>query len=99
MHYAEKRCALPEWELALSSAARRQRILPKAVLAGVTASAIHGGHRFSRDADHVPTDPRHRFDEALVQLELVAGWKTARIQCPVRIFLAASMTSTQGFAN
>jgi hypothetical protein len=76
---------LPDWELVLSSAARLQRILPDAVLVGGTASAIHAEHRFSRDADHVLTDLRHRFDEVLAQLESVAGWKTARIQRPVQI--------------
>jgi hypothetical protein len=76
---------LPDWELVLSSAARLQRILPEAVLVGGTASAIHAGHRFSRDADHVLTDLRQRFDEVLAQLESVAGWKTARVQRPVQI--------------
>jgi len=76
---------LPEWELVLSSAARLQRILPNAVLVGGTASAIHAEHRFSRDADHVLTDLRSRFDEVLAQLESVAGWKTARVQRPVQI--------------
>jgi hypothetical protein len=76
---------LPDWELVLSSAARLQRILPDAVLVGGTASAIHAEHRFSRDADHVLTDLRHRFDEVLTELESVAGWKTARVQRPVLI--------------
>ncbi|MCL2829134.1 MAG: hypothetical protein FWD77_00155 [Betaproteobacteria bacterium] len=76
---------LADWELILSSAARLQRILPDAVLVGGTASAIHAGHRFSRDADHVLSDLRHRFDEVLAQLESVAGWKTARVQRPVQI--------------
>jgi len=81
----ESTAALPDWELVLSSAARLQRILPDAVLVGGTASAIHAGHRFSRDADHVLTDPRHRFDDVLAQLESVASWKTARVQRPVQI--------------
>lgn len=76
---------LPDWELVLSSAARLQRILPGAVLVGGTASAIHAEHRFSRDADHVLTDLRDRFDEVLAELESVAGWKTARVQRPVQI--------------
>ncbi|MDR3086418.1 MAG: hypothetical protein LBU45_00450 [Azoarcus sp.] len=76
---------LPDWERVLSSAARLQRILPDAVLVGGTAPAIHAEHRFSRDADHVLTDLRHRFDEVLTQLESVAGWKTARVQRPVQI--------------
>jgi hypothetical protein len=76
---------LPEWELVLSSAARLQRILPEAVLVGGTASAIHAQHRFSRDAVHVLTDLRSRFDDVLKELESVAGWKTARVQRPVQI--------------
>ena len=76
---------LPDWELVLSSAARLQRILPDAVLVGGTASAIHAEHRFSRGADHVLTDLRHRFDDVLAELESVAGWKTARVQRPVQI--------------
>jgi len=75
----------PDWDLVLSAAARLQGILPAAVLVGGTASAIHAEHRFSRDADHVLTDLRHRFDAVLMQLESVAGWKTARVQRPVQI--------------
>lgn len=80
-----KNAPLPDWELVLSAAARLQSIFPDAVLVGGTASAIHAGHRFSRDADHVLTDLRHRFDDVLAQLESVAGWKTARVQRPVQI--------------
>ena len=76
---------LPDWELVLSAAARLQRIFPDAVLVGGTASAIHAQHRLSRDADHVLTDLRHRFDDVLKVLESVAGWKTARVQRPVQI--------------
>jgi hypothetical protein len=60
-------------------------LLPDAVLVGGTASAIHARHRFSRDADHVLPGLREHFDEILVQLESVAGWKTARVQRPVQI--------------
>jgi len=56
---------LPDWELVLSSAAHLQRILPDAVLVGGTASALYADHRLSRDADHVLTDLRSRFDEVL----------------------------------
>ncbi len=80
-----KNTSLPDWELVLSAAARLQRILPEAVLVGGTASAIHAGHRFSRDADHVLTDLRLRFDGVLAELESVAGWQTARVQRPVQI--------------
>ena len=84
---------LPDWEL---------------VLVGGTASAIHAEHRFSRDADHVLTDLRSRFDDVLKELESVAGWKTARVQRPVQILgsldgietgirqlIGAGMTGTQ----
>ncbi len=77
--------ALPDWETVLSAAARLQTILPDAVLVGGTATAIYARHRVSRDADHVITDLRARFDEILAQLESVSGWKTARIQRPVLI--------------
>lgn len=69
----------------MSSAARLQHILPDAVLVRGTASAIHAAHRFSRDADHVLTNLRQRFDDVLAHLESVAGWKTARVQRPVQI--------------
>ena len=76
---------LPDWEKVLSSAARFQQIVPEAVLVGGTASVIFAGHRFSRDADHVLTDLRSRFDSVLADLESVAGWQTARVKKPVRI--------------
>lgn len=76
---------LPDWEQVLSSAAHLQQLLPEAVLVGGTAASIHVGHRFSRDADHVVSDLRERFDTVLAELESVAGWKTARINRPVQI--------------
>ena len=75
----------PDWEKVVSAAARLQRHFPDAVLVGGTAASLHSGHRFSRDADHVLTDLRERFDEVLADLESVAGWKTARIRQPVLI--------------
>ena len=77
--------AVPDWEAVLSSAARLQEILPDAVLVGGTAAALHAGHRFSHDADHVLGDLRSRFDEVLARLESVAGWSTARVARPVRV--------------
>jgi len=76
---------LPEWDLVLSAAARLQRFIPHAVLVGGTASALYAKHRFSRDADHVLTDLRDRFDAVLSDLESISGWQTARIQRPVQI--------------
>lgn len=75
----------PEWEEVLLAAARLQGLLPGAVLVGGTAAALHAGHRFSRDADHVLLDLADRYDEVLEDLESVAGWKTARVQRPVQI--------------
>ncbi|MDE0521428.1 MAG: nucleotidyl transferase AbiEii/AbiGii toxin family protein [Boseongicola sp.] len=75
----------PDWEKVVSAAARLQRHFPDAVLVGGTAASLHAGHRFSRDADHVLTDLRERFDEVLADLESVAGCKTARIRPPVLI--------------
>lgn len=76
---------LPDWEAVLSAAARLQSLLPDAVLVGGTASALHAGHRFSRDADHVLVNLRAHFDEVLAELESVAGWRTARVRRPVLI--------------
>jgi hypothetical protein len=80
-----KKDSLPDWEEVLSAAARLQQLLPDAVLVGGTASALHARHRFSHDAAHVLPDLRERFDQILAQLELVAGWETARVQRPVQI--------------
>jgi hypothetical protein len=74
-----------DWEQVLSAAARLPSLLPEAVLVGGTASALHAGHRFSRDADHVLPGLREHFDAILAQLESVAGWKTARVQRPVQV--------------
>jgi hypothetical protein len=76
---------LPEWEQLLSAAAHLQQILPDATLVGGTAVAIFAQHRLSRDADHVLSDLRHRFDQVLAELEAVAGWRTARVKRPVLI--------------
>lgn len=76
---------LPDWDELLSAAARLQQLLPDAVLVGGTAAAVHAGHRYSHDADHVLTDLKSRFDEVLQALESVAGWQTARVRRPVMI--------------
>ena len=70
---------LPDWEQVLAAAAHLQRILPGAVLVGGSASAVYAAHRLSTDADHVLTDLRQRFDQALSELEAVAGWKLSLI--------------------
>jgi hypothetical protein len=77
--------SMPAWEDVLSAACRLQKILPDAVLVGGTSASLYAKHRLSRDADHVLTDLRLRFDDVLAQLESVAGWKTARVKKPVLI--------------
>ena len=62
-----------DWDRLLTAAARLQAMLPDAVLVGGTAAALHAGHRFSHDADHVLPDLRERFDLVLAQLESVSG--------------------------
>jgi hypothetical protein len=76
---------LPDWEDILSAAARLQSILPGAVLVGGTAAAMHAGHRLSTDADHTLNDLREQFDDIMLALESVSGWKTARVKRPVMI--------------
>lgn len=84
----------PDWEAVLSSAARLQQILPDAVLVGGTAAAIHAEHRLSRDADHILTDLRNRFEEVLAELESVAGWRTARVRRSVLILDTPQMRAS-----
>lgn len=74
-----------DWERVLSAAAHLQRIVPDAVLVGGTAAAIHAGHRFSYDDDHVVADLSSRFTQVLSDLETVAGWRTERLRPPVLI--------------
>ncbi len=76
---------LPPWDEVLSAAARLQMLMPGSVLVGGTAAAVFAGHRHSRDADHVVTDLRVRFEDVLADLESVAGWRTARVSRPVLI--------------
>ena len=77
--------SVPDWERLVSAAVRLQQTFPDAVLAGGTAAALHARHRISRDADHVLSYLSSRFDEALSDIESVAGWKTARTVRPVMI--------------
>jgi hypothetical protein len=76
---------LPDWERLLSAERHLQHLVPGAILVGGTAAALHAGHRVSMDADHVLADLRDRFDDVLAALEVVAGWRTDRVQRPVLI--------------
>jgi hypothetical protein len=75
----------PDWERLLAAERHLQHLVPGAILVGGTAAAIHVGHRYSADGDHVVTDLRDRFDKVLADLEAAAGWRTERIQRPVQI--------------
>ncbi len=74
-----------EWEEIISNIARVNEILPDAVLVGGTASAIYAEHRTSNDTDFVVNNLKDKFDEILMTLESVSGWKTNRIKPPILI--------------
>ena len=76
---------LPDWERLLAAERHLQALVPNTVLVGGTAAALHAGHRFSGDGDHVLSDLRDRFDDVLAALEAVAGWETNRVRRPVLI--------------
>jgi len=82
---APRRDELPDWERLLAAERHLQSLVPGTVLVGGTAAALHLGHRYSEDGDHVVADLRDRFDDVLASLEAAAGWRTERIQRPVQI--------------
>ncbi len=71
-----------DWESVLRAAAEFQKLIPDAVLVGGTAAAIHVGHRFSQDADHIIPNFAERFHELVQFLENSDAWVTARIHQP-----------------
>jgi hypothetical protein len=50
-----KQTEIPDWETLLAHAALLKSKIPAAILVGVTAAAIHAGHRISFDHDHDAT--------------------------------------------
>lgn len=68
------------WDELLAAAARLQELVPGLVLVGGTATALHAGHRYSRDADNVATDLQERFPRVLEKLESVTGWRRSRVR-------------------
>jgi hypothetical protein len=73
-----RRREIPDWETLLAHAARLQTKVPGAVLVGGTAAALHAGHRFSVDHDHVMKDLGTTYDAAVAALESIVGWRTKR---------------------
>jgi hypothetical protein len=73
-----KASSVPEWEKLLAHAALLQARIPNAVLVGGTAAALHAGHRFSFDHDHVIRDLEKEYDKATEALERIVGWRTNR---------------------
>ena len=74
-----------EWERLLAAERHLQALVKGSVLVGGSAAALHAGHRFSLDGDHVVNDLKERFDDVLADLEAAAGWQTARVRRPVLI--------------
>ncbi len=67
-----------DWERLLAQAAMLQAKIPGAVLVGGTAAAVHARHRISFDHDHVIQDLARNYDEAILALESIVGWRTKR---------------------
>ncbi len=70
--------ATPDWERLLAHAATLQTKIPGAILVGGTAAALHAGHRYSFDHDHVVQELDRHYDTAFAALESIAGWRTRR---------------------
>lgn len=73
-----KQRGVPDWETLLAHAARLQTTIPGAILVGGTAAALHAGHRYSIDHDHVIRDLEKNYEASYAALESIAGWKTER---------------------
>ena len=63
----------------LEQAARLQKLVPDAVLAGDSAASIYAEHRFSLDHDHVVAELENKFDLVLEALEREGDWVTNRV--------------------
>ena len=77
----------PDFDAVVAEAQALQAQLPwlRLVCVGGTAAALHAGHRFSTDSDHVGEQVRDQFEAVRVALMDWEGWKTHRIRHPVAI--------------
>ncbi|GLC28584.1 hypothetical protein [Roseisolibacter agri] len=77
----------PDFDAVLTEARALQAQLPwlRLVCVGGTAAALHAGHRYSTDSDHVGEQVREQFEEVRVALTDWEGWKTRRVRHPVAI--------------
>lgn len=77
----------PDFDAVVHEASALQHQLPwlHLVCVGGTAAALHAGHRYSTDSDHVGATVREQFDEIKVALTDWEGWKTKRIRHTVAI--------------
>jgi len=76
----------PSLAAVLEPAARRQQVVPDAVLVGDAAAAWHASHRDALDHAHVLPDLADRFDLVLEAIEGTDGWVTNRVT-PGKIIL------------
>ncbi len=67
----------PTLRRVMESAARLQVVVPDAVLVGGSAAALHAGHRYSLDHDHVLADLVDRYEAVLDAMESTEGWATS----------------------
>lgn len=77
----------PDFEAVVAEGGALQAHLPwlRLICVGGTAAALHAGHRYSTDADHVGLDVSDQFEEMKVALTDWEGWKTRRVRRPVSI--------------
>lgn len=71
----------------IEEAASLQHQLPwlEMVMVGGSAAALHAGHRYSEDSDHVTHFLRKQFEVVAETLENWEGWRTNRLNRPVLI--------------
>ena len=74
-------------DLVISETKRIQKVLSDytPLLVGGLAAYVHCKHRYSLDADFVLKNLSENYDEIRGKLELLEGWKSARLKKPVII--------------